>query len=397
MLIKNIRIVDDSQDFTGDIRVEDGLISEIGTNLDGDSICLDYSRQEVFLLPAFTDLHIHFRDPGFTYKEDVKTGSEAARKGGYTAVNLMPNTNPVADNMEIVKDVERRVAEVGLIFANQTLSMTKGLQGQNFDHLNELKKNEILFITDDGKGVNDDATMEEIFKICKEKNITIMAHEEDSRYSATDMRKAENLMTFRDIVLSEKYNSPIHFCHVSTIEAIEAIEKAKVQGVPVSCEVTPHHLTATSDETNHYRVNPPFRKQADVDALIRAIQNGVVDAIATDHAPHSAEDKLNGAPGMTGLEIAFPLCYTALVKSGHINLQTLVKLMSTQPSNMMKLNKGKIQPGYAADFVIVELDTPFTINSNTFISKGKNTPFSGKEVCGRVLQTFRAGDVYPQN
>lgn len=396
MLIKNIRVVDDSQDFNGDVKIENGVITAVGVDLGDDPICYDYAGRDVVLLPAFTDLHVHFRDPGFTYKEDVKTGSEAARKGGYTAVNLMPNTNPVADTMEIVKEVEKRVVDVGLVHANQTLSMTKGLQGTDFEHLKKLEKGEILFVTDDGKGVNDDAVMEEIFKICKEKEITIMAHEEDSRYSATDMRKAENYMTFRDIGLSEKHHAPIHFCHVSTIEAIEAIAEAKSKGVPVTCEVTPHHIAATGEEVNHYRVNPPFREKADVDALIKAIQNGVVDAIATDHAPHSAEDKSNGAPGMTGIEIAFPLSYTTLVKTGKITLPALVTLMSTRPSEMMKLNKGRIQPGYLADLTIVELNTPFRIDSEIFASKGKNTPFNGKMVYGKILQTFKSGEIYPQ-
>ncbi len=395
MIIKNIRIVDDTHDFIGDILVKEGVITAVGKNLtDHEKERYDYAGKDVVLLPAFTDLHVHFRDPGFTYKEDVVTGSKAAIRGGFTAVNLMPNTKPVCSNMEIVKEVERRVEEVGLITANQTLSMTKDLQGEDFNHLKSLKKGEILFVTDDGKGVNSDVVMEEIFKICKEKEITIMAHEEDSRYSATDMRKAENVMTFRDLELCKKREGRIHFCHVSTMEAIEAIAAYKAKGVHVTCEVTPHHITATGEETAHYRVNPPFREQYDMEALVKAIQEGVVDAIATDHAPHSAEDKANGAPGMSGLEIAFPLCYTALVKTGKISLSQLVKLMSTTPSAMMHLNKGKIEKGMDADFVIVTLDEPFTIDTAQFVSKGKNTPFQGKEVYGKVLETFRRGVLY---
>ena len=394
MLIRNIRIVDDSQDFTGDIRVENGIISEIGKNLQGkDTEIFDYHGQEVVLLPAFTDLHVHFRDPGYTYKEDVETGSMAAIKGGYTVVNLMPNTNPVCSSMDIVHDVEKRVTEIGLIDANQTLSMTKDLNGKDYEHLKSLKKGEVLFITDDGKGVNDDQVMEEIFKICKAKDIKIMAHEEDSRYSLTDMREAENAMTIRDLRLCEKLGGSIHFCHVSTVEAIDAIAEAKAKGLSVTCEVTPHHITATGDQTNHYRVNPPFREQEDVDTLINAIQTGVVDAIATDHAPHSAEDKANGAPGMTGLEIAFPLSYTALVKSEKISLQQLVKLMSTKPSEMMRLNKGKIKEGMRADFVIVDIVHPYIIDSSTFASKGKNTPFNGKTVYGKIVDTFKNGQI----
>ena len=394
MLIKNIRIVDDSQDFIGDIRVENGLITEIGEGLQEETEILDYSGKEFFLLPAFTDLHVHFRDPGFTYKEDVTTGSQAAIRGGYTAVNLMPNTNPVCSSLEIVRDVERRVQEVGLIHANQTLSITKDLKGEDIEHLRTLEKGEILFITDDGKGVNNDQVMEEVFQLCKEKEITIMAHEEDSRYSSTDMRKAENNMTFRDIELCEKWDGKIHFCHVSTIEAIEAIRKAKARGVAVTCEVAPHHIATTGEAAGHYRVNPPLRNQEDVDALLAAFRDGIVDAIATDHAPHSLEDKQNGAPGMIGLELAFPLSYTALVKSSIISLSQLVKVMSTTPSAMMKLNKGQIKVGMEADFVIVDTKNSYQIDVNTFASKGRNTPFDGKTVYGKVINTFKAGRIY---
>ncbi len=395
MLIKNVHIVDDSQDFYGDIRIADGLIVEIGENLSSDDRILDFNGQDVLLLPAFTDLHVHFRDPGYTYKEDVASGSRAAVKGGYTAVNLMPNTNPVCSSMDIVRDVERRVAEVGLVFANQTMSMTKNLEGRDYDHLKALAPGEILFVTDDGKGVNDDQVMKDIFTICKAKDITVMAHEEDSRYSKTDMRKAENLMTFRDLALIEETGGRIHFCHVSTKEVVNAIAEAKAKGLAVSCEVTPHHITATGEETGHYRVNPPFREQEDVDALIKGIQDGIIDAIATDHAPHSLEDKQNGAPGMTGLEIAFALSYTALVKTGKITLSRLMKLMSATPSAMMKLNKGKIRTGMEADLVIVDVVNPYIIDSSTFVSKGKNTPFNGKEVYGRILHTFKSGkEVY---
>lgn len=395
MLLKNIHIVDNQQDLLGDVRIKDELITEVGANLSTENEeIIDFSGKNYYLLPAFTDLHVHFRDPGLTHKEDVNTGSHAAIHGGYTAVNLMPNTKPTCSSMEIVKDVERRVEEIGLIYANQTLSMTKNLEGKDIEHLKALKKGEILFVTDDGKGVQDDHLMEEIFNICKEKDITIMCHAEDSRYSATDMRIAENNMTFRDIKLCEKTNGSIHFCHVSTKEAIDAIAAAQARGVRVSCEVTPHHLSATGDEVNHYRVNPPFREKEDIDALVKAIQDGVVCAIATDHAPHTAEDKRNGSPGMVGLEVAFPLCYTKLVKGGFISLQKLVQLMSTNPSEMMKLNKGEIKPGKLADLVIADLDNPFIINAEEFQSKGRNTPFNGRKVFGKIVHTISRGKVY---
>ncbi|MCL1850594.1 MAG: dihydroorotase [Bacteroidetes bacterium] len=415
-LYKNIRIVDDTQDFMGCVLVENGIITQVAEVIDepayeiipayglynSNFIVRDFTDEEVVLMPAFTDLHAHFRDPGFTYKEDLQTGCAAAIKGGYTAVNLMPNTNPVCSSLEQVREIEKRAKEISGITVNQTLSMTKDLQGVNYSHLKALQKNEILFVTDDGKGVQDDVVMKNIFEICKEKNITIMSHAEDPKYSATDMRKAENAMTERDIMLFEEVHSNgewrmengecneghLHFCHVSTKEAMALIIKAQNEGFNITCEVTPHHIFATDEEVNHYRVNPPFREQEDIDTLINAIQNGHVFAIATDHAPHSAEDKEKGAPGMIGLELAFPLCYTKLVKGGFITLSQLVKLLSTNPSAMMKLNKGKIIVGIKAEFVIAELQQEYKIDVSTMASKSKNTPFNGVSVFGKIVETI---------
>jgi dihydroorotase len=194
-------------------------------------------------------------------------------------------------------------------------------------------------------------------------------------------------MTARDLRLFENIGGYLHFCHVSTKEAIEMISKAQEKGLNVTCEVTPHHIFATADSANHYRVNPPLRTQEDVDALIQAIQNGNVFAIATDHAPHSAEDKEKGAPGMIGLELAFPLCYTKLVKGGFITLSQLVKLMSTNPSAMMKLNKGKIIEGIKAEFAIAELIQEYKIDVSSMSSKSRNTPFDGVPVFGKIVET----------
>lgn len=394
LTIKNIRIVDDTQDFVGDINVENGKIVAVGQDLPCGDDVLDFSGKSYVLVPSFTDLHTHFRDPGFTYKEDLETGSRAALHGGYTAVNLMPNTRPICCILDRVKEVESRAQALDLITVNQTLSMTKDLAGEEFSHLATLEKQEVLFVTDDGKGVNNDEVMKYIFEICRDREITIMQHAEDSRFSKTDMREAENRMTFRDIELFSKIGGHLHFCHVSTKEAIAAIAQAQAQGMNVTCEVTPHHLFSTGDEAAHYRVNPPLREPDDIDALISAIQQDVVCAIATDHAPHSDEDKANGSPGMIGIEQAFALCYTSLVKSGKINLQKLISIMSTQPSQMMKLNKGKIAVGLDADFAIVEIDTPYILSREDILSKSKNTPFIGREVYGKILKTIRLGKVY---
>ena len=408
-LYKNIRIVDDTQDFMGCVLVENNIITQVAEVIDepafeilgayglynSNLVVRDFAGEDVVLMPAFTDLHAHFRDPGFTFKEDLETGCRAALKGGYTAVNLMPNTFPVCSSMEQVREIEKRAAEISEITVNQTLSITKDLAGTDYNHLKTLQKGEILFITDDGKGVQSDEVMKAVFEICKEKSITVMSHAEDAKYSATDMRKAENEMTARDIQLYKEVcdggrtaaEHGLHFCHVSTKEAIEMIVQAQAEGFNITCEVTPHHIFATAEEANHYRVNPPLREQEDIDALIKAMQNGNVFAIATDHAPHSMEDKEKGAPGMIGLELAFPLCYTKLVKGGFLTLSQLVKLLSTNPSALMKLNKGKIVEGMSAEFVIADLKQECKIDVSAMASKSRNTPFNGVSVFGKILET----------
>ncbi|MCQ2283532.1 MAG: dihydroorotase [Bacteroidales bacterium] len=388
--MQKIHIIDDTIDAVANLVVENGFIQQI------DILDEQPNPDDPVLLPAFTDLHAHFRDPGLTYKEDVVSGSKAAVRGGYTAVNLMPNTLPVVSSLEQAHEVEDRIADLNLIRANQVVSMTREERGEDCSYLYKIPAGSIPFVSDDGKGVNRDDVMEEIFKICKEKDLLIMAHEEDARYSPADLRMAENTMTFRDLKLCEKTAGRIHFCHVSTIEAITAIAEAKKKGLRVSCEVCPHHIYFNAEQANYYRVAPPFRNDEDIDALIRGMQDGTVDAISTDHAPHTPEDKMNGANGISGIETAFSLSYTKLVKGGFLTLQQLVKLMSTTPSAMMRVNKGRFQVGMEADFVLVDLVHPYVIKAEDFASRGKNTPFAGQEVFGRVLKTYKAGELVYQ-
>jgi len=387
MVFEKVHIVDETMDAMANVIVENGHIQQI------DILDEKPADSTPVLLPAFTDLHAHFRDPGFTYKEDVTSGSRAAVRGGYTAVNLMPNTSPVVSSIAQAREVEDRIHALDLVRANQVVSMTLNEQGQDCSHLHDIPAGAIPFVSDDGKGVNNDAVMENIFNICKEKDLLIMAHEEDARYSPQDLRMAENAMTFRDLALCEKTGGAIHFCHVSTIEAITAIGEAKRKGLRVSCEVCPHHIYFNAEKANHYRVAPPFRNDEDIRALIAAMQDGTVDAISTDHAPHTPEDKANGANGISGIETAFALCYTKLVMGGFLSLNKLVQLMATKPSQMMRVNKGSFKVGMLADFVLVDLQNPYIIRSAEFASRGKNTPFEGQKVYGRILKTYKDGEV----
>lgn len=387
LLIKSARIVDYSSDFIGDVYIKDGIIEEIGKNLIKE--CNIIEGEELVLLPSFIDLHAHFRDPGVTYKEDLLSGSKAAVRGGYTAVNLMANTKPVCSTMETVNYVVDKINEIGLIEVHQMVSITKDMDGKDLTHLDKLSKM-VKYISDDGKGVNDNEVMLLAMQKAASMNLGIMSHAEFEELNKYDTRLSENLMTLRDLQLAKFTKCHLHMAHVSTKEAMEAIIVAKKGNVNVTCEVTPHHIGL---EESNYRVNPPIRSTEDVEYLINSIKQGWVDAIGTDHAPHSAEDKRKGAPGLSGIETAFSVCYTKLVIENGVELTRLSEIMSKRPSELLGLNKGQIKIGFEGDIVLINLNEKFTVNSCDFESKGKNTPFEGMEFFGVVEFTIRGGKV----
>ena len=319
-----------------ELYVKDGKIAAVGQDLAAlageNETVLDAGGLTV--LPAFVDLHCHWRTPGFEYKEDIETGSRAAAAGGYTFVNLMPNTKPVCSSAAQAAMVEQKAAEVGLCDVNQTVSITEDFDGKTIDHLKTLPAS-VRFITEDGHGVQDNATMARAFAICTQRDITVMSHAEDMEISPWDYRLAEDIETVRNCWLSEYYQT----------------------------------------------------------RLIDAIRSGVVDAIATDHAPHSEEDKLKGMAGMVGSETAFGVCYTKLCKEEGLPLELLSHLMSTRPAEILGLAKGQLEPGYDADFVLVDLDTPYTVDKNKLHSKSHNCPFDGAQLYGRVCATVKGGEL----
>ncbi|KEI09250.1 dihydroorotase [Clostridium sp. K25] len=388
LLIKNVRIVDWAQDFYGDVYIYKNKIYDIGKNLSKE--CDVINGKGKVLMPAFIDLHAHFRDPGFTAKEDIITGSKAAAKGGYTTVNLMANTRPVCSDMKTVNYVKEKAKSVGLVDVNQVVSITKDLEGKDISHIDKLTCS-AKFISDDGKGVKDNRVMMEAMIKAKSKGITVISHAESPEMSKIDMRMAENLMTWRDIALCKFTDCKLHMAHVSTKEAINYVREAKVKGAKITCEVTPHHLALVGEEV--YRVNPPIREKDDVEALIQGIKDGTVDAIATDHAPHTEEDKKNGSPGISGIETSFSICYTKLVRDENISLNKLSELMSKRPGEIMNLNKGQVTVGFDGDFVLVDLEKQYKIDSSKFLSKGKNTPFNGKKVWGEIVMTIKGGKI----
>lgn len=376
-----------------ELYAKEGKIAAVGQGLaalaDPEDLVLDAGGLTV--LPAFVDLHCHWRTPGFEYKEDIATGSAAAAAGGYTFVNLMPNTKPVCSSAAQAAQVEQAAAQLGVCDANQTVSITENFDGVSIDHLKTLPST-VKFITEDGRSVQDNATMAKVFAICTKRDITVMSHAEDMEISPWDYRLAEDLETLRNCWLSEYYQTRLHLCHVSTRGAIEAVQMAKLRGAPVTCEVTPHHLWFTNENCD-YRVNPPIRTADDVQALVDAIRAGVVDAIATDHAPHSEEDKLKGMAGMVGSETAFGVCYTKLCREQGLPLELLSHLMSESPAAILGLAKGRLEPGYDADFVLVDLETPYVVEKEKLHSKSHNTPFDGVTLYGRVCATVKGGQI----
>ena len=392
LLIKNANIIDAYENYNGHILIIDGKISEIGKEINKTEV-ETIDAKGLTLMPAFIDTHAHFREPGLTHKEDIESGSKAAAKGGYTGVCLMGNTNPICSTRDVVEYVRNRAKEVGLVDIHQCVSITENFGGKSIEHLNAFEDDsELVAITDDGVGVMDSSIMMKAMEKAKENNWIVMSHAEDKTFSKIDMRIAEDLMTIRDLYLAKVTKARLHMAHVSTIESITAIRRAKKEGANVTCEVTPHHIGLTTEESN-YRVNPPIREKDDVKAIIEGIKDGTVDCIGTDHAPHTQEDKEKGAPGMVGLETAFSICYTELVKKYGITINKLSELMSRNPANILGMNKGSITIGKDGDLVLVDLDKEVIIDKDKFVSKGKNTPFHGRKYFGEVVMTIKAGKV----
>ncbi|MFO7887618.1 MAG: dihydroorotase [Eubacteriales bacterium] len=389
ILIKNAKLVDYKSNKFGDILIENGIISRIEKNIEIENITTIDGKGKT-LMPSFIDTHTHFREPGYEYKEDIKTGSKAALKGGYTAALLMGNTKPTASSRKVIEYILNKGKELDLIDINQAGTISENLEGSSLNHLGDIK-DLVNVITDDGKGVLSSKVMYDALEYAKKNNLIVMSHAEDPSFTDTDMRLAENIMTFRDIELAKISGGRLHFAHVSTKEAAERIIKEKKKYKNITFEVTPHHIF--SYDKVDYRVNPPFRKKEDRDYLIECIKNGEVDCIGTDHAPHSKEDKINGSPGISGIEVAFQLLYTKLVKEEKMPLEKLSHIMSKNTADLLGIKIGRLELGYRGDLVLIDEAEEKTLDPDAFISKGKNNPFKGEKIFGRILCTIRKGKI----
>ena len=364
-------------------------------------------------LPAFADLHVHFREPGQTWKETIRTGSLAAARGGYTLVCAMPNLNPVPDSLEHLAVEQEAIDRDALIRVLPYGSITKGRQGRELVDFHALKGGCVAF-SDDGSGVQSPEMMREAMRAAAAEDVIIAAHCEDNtllrggyihdgRYCREHGHKgicseSEWGQIARDVELAAETGCRYHVCHISTVESVDIIRQAKKSGVKVTCETAPHYLTLCEDdlqEDGRFKMNPPLRTADDREALIEGLADGTIDVIATDHAPHSAEEKSKGlagsAMGIVGLETAFPVLYTRLVRPGRLSLDRLVDALATPPRRIFRL------PEAPEDWVEVDLDTPWTIRSGEFASMGRATPFEGWEVYGKVLRTVYHGKTVYNN
>ncbi len=385
LLITDVRLVDARSELRGDLYIEDGLIRAVGAGLrvPGADVLPGEGRT---LLPAFVDLHAHFRDPGYPEKEDIRSGSAAAVHGGYTAVAVMANTDPVCDRPEVARYMREEATRVGLIELYPTGAITRGLAGEEPSDMDGLAPHVWAF-SDDGRGVQRTDVALRAFRRAAALGRPIAEHSEYR--GIDDPALAEELMVNRDLLLARRTGAALHVEHVSSAGSVELIDAARRAGARVTCEVTPHHLCLEPG----YAVNPPLVPPAVREGLIAALVSGAIDAVATDHAPHTAVDKEDGAPGISGIETAFPLLYSRLVSTGRLGLRTLVRAMAAAPARIIGLNKGALEPGRDGDVVLIEEDEEFTVTEDWLLSRGKNTPLVGERLRGRVWATVRRGEV----
>jgi dihydroorotase len=418
MIFRNAEVLTGGKLQKADLRVENGKIAEIGKGLKGDGADLS----GLTVLPGFIDMHVHLREPGFEKKEDILSGSRAAVKGGFTQVCCMPNTKPVIDSKVVVSYIKNRAREVNLCKVNPIGAISVGQEGKDLAPIGAMKAAGAVAVSEDGKSVPDTKLMSNAMQYAADFGLICLCHCEDRSlvdggvvhegYYSTltglkgSLRAAEDIVIAREICLAESLNLPVHICHVSTYSGVQLIREAKARGVRVTAETCPHYVTLTDEVIRNFdtntKVNPPIREEKDRLAIIEGLKDGALDCIVTDHAPHHEDDKnveYNlAAFGISGLETSFALSYTSLVKTGALTLAELAQKMSGNPARILNLQGGEIAVGMPADFTAVDLNEEWTIDPAQFVSKGKNTPFGGRKVYGKVKYTVVDGEIkYEEN
>ena len=401
-----------------DILIKDGIICRKGYNLQVGQNFSIIDTSGCLVSCGFADIHVHFREPGFSYKETIKTGSQAAAAGGYTTVCAMPNLDPVPDTLEHLAEEQAIIDRDAVVQVLPYASITLGRKGEQLTDFAALKDHVVAF-SDDGSGVQSGEMMRKAMLAAANENVILAAHCEDNsllrggyihdgEYCKSHGHKgicseSEWGQIARDLKLCEETGCRYHVCHISTAESVELIREAKRRGVRVTCETAPHYLCLCEDdiqECGGFKMNPPIRSRADREALIEGLKDGTIDAIATDHAPHSAEEKSKGlkdsAMGIVGLETAFPVLYTSLVLTGKVSLDCIVNALCASPRRIFKLG-GSFEVGQKADICVIDLQKEYTIDSSRFYSKGHCTPFDGWKVRGKVRCTIKDGIIVYQD
>lgn len=421
-LIKGARVIDPGRrdgttiDGARDILVKDGRIKAV---LDPSGAAVETPDAEVIdakgliLVPGLLDIHVHLREPGHEYKETIESGLKAAAKGGFTGVCSMPNTQPVNDNSQVTAFILEQARRAGAAKVWPAGAISSGSAGNSLAEIYDMQQAGICAVTDDGLPVENSQLMRRALEYCKGLSIPVFVHAEDKSLvnggamnegpAATFLgikgipNAAEAVMVARDILLSELTGAHVHFCHISTAEAVEAIRQAKQREARVTCETAPHYFTLIDQDITgydtHFKMNPPLRSEADRAAIIQGLKDGTIDAIASDHAPHSKEEKDvefdMAAFGITGLETSLPLSLQ-LVRDGHLTMADLVMKMAKHPAGIIGLDND-IMPGHPADLTLIDPEACYTVDAESFISKSKNSPFTGKAMQGRAVLTMVDG------
>ncbi len=426
LIIKNGRVIDPANSIDGkyDVLIDKGLIQvvapagKISSKDAGSAKVID--AKNCVVAPGFMDMHVHFREPGFEYKETIETGCESAAAGGFTTVAMMPNTDPVNDNRSVTELMISRAKAHGKIRALAIGAITRGLEGETLSDMGDLKEAGVIAFSDDGRPVMNNQVMRHALEYSRMFDLPLIQHSEildltrggcmnESRVS-TELglkgmpTEAEDIMVYRDIALLEKTGGRLHVAHISSGESVELVRRAKAQGLPVTCEVAPHHFTLTDESVRGYDTNtkmsPPLRTQSDIAAIKAGLKDGTIDIIATDHAPHDLVDKQadyhSACFGIVGLETALPLSLR-LVDDNILTLPQLVAKLTSRPAEIFKLDQGTLGVGKQADVVVFDPNHEYTVEASRFKSKSKNSPFDKWPVQGQVLHTICNGKIIFSN
>ncbi|MCR4430408.1 MAG: dihydroorotase [Tepidanaerobacteraceae bacterium] len=417
-ILKKARVIDPASnvDEIRDVLVVDGCIAAVEKSIDiSGAEVLDLSG--LVLTSGLIDMHVHFREPGYEYKEDIETGSRSAAAGGFTSVACMPNTAPPVDNAAMVEYIKARASKSGIVRVHPVGCVSKGREGREMAEMGDMAEAGAVAFSDDGSPVYDGSLMRKALQYASMFDRVIINHCEEpglfeggqinEGYVSTLMGLAgipascEEIMVARDIILSRDTGARVHLTHISTKGSVELIRRAKAEGIKVTCDVTPHHLILTQEAVLGYntnaKMNPPLRTEEDIEALVEGLKDGTIDAIATDHAPHSRDEKDvefdKAAFGIVGLETALGLVITHIVGRHRLSLSEAIRKMTANPAKILGIDAGRLAAGKPADITVMDIDTEWIVDKNRFLSKGRNTPFHGWKLRGRAVMTMVGGRI----